>query len=172
MRYLLIAVLTLFSLFTFSQNRKNYLFRICEEEICELGTPSGYVNSIGDTIIYFGQYYYCYTDTIKDYGIVLDTNGHYKAIDNQGNYLYDVKWFDNGPDEVSEGLFRIILNGKTGYANEKGQIVIEPQYECTTPFKNGKARVTYKCNLMDSGEHKVMTSDSWFYIDKKGTIIE
>jgi 3D (Asp-Asp-Asp) domain-containing protein len=146
----------------------DYLVRICEEDPCELGTPSGYINNAGDTVISFGRFNYCYTDTIKHYGIVLDTNGVCIAIDNSGQYLYDVLWVDNGPDNLVEGLFRIRINGEIGYANELGNIVIDPQFACATAFENGRAKVTHHCNLVSDGEHKAMVSDTWFYIDKAG----
>lgn len=172
MEFLPLNIILFASILAFGQTNDDQLIRICEDEFCELGTPSGYVNTRGDTIIQIGRFYYCYTDTITDYGIVLDKNGVCKAIDKSGNYLYDVKWYDNGPDYPSEGLFRIIIDGKTGYANGKGKIIIEPQFACTNPFKNGKAKVTYECDLVDDGEHKIMKSDSWFYIDKTGHKID
>lgn len=53
-------------------------------------------------------------------------------------YLYD-----NGPDYLSEGLMRIQdSSGKIGYADEKGEIVISPQFAFGYPFKNGHAKVT------------------------------
>lgn len=152
--------------------KENYLTRICEDKICEIGTPCGYINSKGDVIIPIGQFYSCYSDTITDFGIVLDKNSVYKAIDNTGQYLYDVKQYDNGPDAISEGLFRIIINGKTGYANEQGEVIIEPKYACTTPFENGQAKVSNKCDFVDDGEYKIMKSENWFYINKKGEKID
>ncbi len=149
-----------------------YLTRFCSEEPCELGTPSGYVNAFGDTIIPYGRYNYCYTDTIRNFGIVLDSNGTCLAIDVEGNYLYDVKWFDNGPDHIVEGLFRVILNDQIGYADAQGNIVIAPQYTCAEPFNQGRAKVTYSCELIDDGEYQTMKSASWFYIDHTGNKIE
>ncbi len=172
MTYLLFNIILFISITGIVQARDDYLIRICEDESCELGTPSGYVNTKGDTIIPIGQFYYCYADTIKNFGFVLDTNRVCKAIDKNGKYLFDVKWYDNGPDYFSDGLFRIIINEKIGYANEKGEVIIEPQFACTTPFENGKAKVTYDCNLVNDGEYKIMESDNWFYIDKKGNKIE
>jgi len=154
------------------QSIDNFLFRICEDENCELGTPTGYVDSKGDTIIPLSYYYYCYTDTLKNFAVVLDKNGICKAIDKTGNILYEVKWFDNGPDYLSDGLFQIIIDGKTGYANKKGEVVINPAYSCTTPFKNGKAKVSYDCELVEEGEFTRMKSEGWFFIDKKGNKIE
>ncbi len=147
------------------------LFRIYNGDRYELGVPSGYVNQKGDTVISIGKYFYCFLDTVITYAIVADTgkdNSVPYAIDQNGNRLYEVYWVDNGPDIIEEGLFRIKRNGKIGFANTKGEIVIPPQFDCAEQFKNGKAKVTYDCVLIKEGEHTLMKSNSWFYINKTG----
>jgi hypothetical protein len=57
----------------------------------------------------------------------------------------------------SSGLFPIIQNGKVGYINKKGEIVINPQFDLAFPFSEGMAAVR-------SGER-------WGYIDKTGKIV-
>lgn len=153
---------------SFAQPNKNYLLRFPSGESYEFGDPAGYINQKGDTIVPVGQYTFCYSDTITNFGFVLDKNGTCKAINNKGKYLYDVKFYDNGPDYISDGLFRIVLNGKTGYANEQGKIVTKPQFSCAEAFENSKAKVTYNCELIQDGEYKLMKSDTWFFINKKG----
>jgi hypothetical protein len=147
------------------------LFRVYKDDFCELGVPSGYVNQKGDTIIPIGKYQYCFIDTVTTFAIVGDNSGIY-AIDQKENRLYEVYWFDNGPDYIKDGLFRIKRNGKIGYANTDGKIVIEPQFDCANAFENGKAKVTFKCELKKVGEHTTMKSDNWFYIDQTGKKIE
>jgi hypothetical protein len=147
------------------------LIRVYNGDLYELGVPSGYVNQKGDTVIPIGKYQYCFLDTVTTHAIVGDKSGFY-AIGQKGNRLFDVYWFENGPDYLKDGLFRIKRNGKIGYANTKGEIVIEPQFDCANPFENGKAKVTFDCELQKVGEHTVMKSDNWFYIDKKGEKIE
>ena len=143
------------------------LFRICKDDLYELGVPSGYVNQKGDTIIPIGKYQYCFLDTATTYAIVGDHSGVY-AIDQKERRLYEVYWFDNGPDDLRDGLFRIKRNGKIGYANTTGEIVIEPQFDCANAFENGKAKVTFECELKKVGEYTTMKSDNWFYIDQTG----
>jgi WG containing repeat len=83
--------------------------------------------------------------------------------------LYEVFPFDNGPDYPSEGLIRVVKNGKIGYANAKTYtLVIAPQFDCAFPFENGKAKVSYNCKTLKDGEHNIWTSDTWQYVDKKG----
>ena len=44
-------------------------------------------------------------------------------------------------DPFSEGLARVLLNGKWGFINKKGAEVIPPQYEDAISFEDGLARV-------------------------------
>lgn len=133
----------------------------------------GYKNQFGDTIIPLGKYTLCYTDTLKTFAIVLKPDFGFVAIDRQENILYKVYPFDNGPDYESEGLFRIIINDKIGFADaETGKIVIKPQFGCASPFENGTAKVALECKTQVEGEHSSWVSEHWFYIDKKGKKVE
>lgn len=134
----------------------------------EISEKSGYINLKGDTVIPIGYYLNCLTDTIKHIGFVLTEAHQFVAINQNGEQLFEVYTYDNGPDYISDGLFRIIKNNKIGYADKWGKIIIKPQFECTTPFENGEAKVAYKCQLIEDGEHSIMESDHWIYIDKKG----
>lgn len=127
-----------------------------------------YLNQKGDTVIHQNQYAYCFNDTIRHYGCVMTTDNICMAIDKNGREMYQVFWYDNGPDYLSEGLFRMLENGKIGYANEFGKVVILPQFECADSFENGRARVTKKCKLIPEGEYTRRESSEWFYINKQG----
>jgi hypothetical protein len=152
-------------------NSTDTLFRVFKGDLYELGVPSGYVSENGDTIIPIGKYQFCFLDTVTKYAIVGDSSGFY-AIDQNENRLYEVHWFDKGPDYLQDGLFRIKRNGKIGYANTNGEIIIKPQFDCANPFENGKAKVSFDCELQKDGEHNTMISNNWFYIDKTGKKIE
>jgi len=135
----------------------------------------GYVNQKGDTIIPLGKYAICFTDTLKGYAIVSssDFSSGLIAIDKKEQVLYQVFNFDNGPDYISEGLFRIIKDGKIGYANgETGKIVIEPCYCGAMPFEDGVAKVAYSCQKLIYGEHYSWVSNEWFYINKFGESVD
>ena len=144
----------------------------CENGYCEFGTPCGYINQEGDTIISIGKYNGCYTNSFTHFAIVSDANSGLIAIDPKENVLFHVHVFDNGPDNVHDGLFRIWKGSKTGFANLKGEIVIELQYECADFFKNGRARVTENCTITKDGEYHAMNSDTWYYIDTLGNRID
>lgn len=138
----------------------------------ELGMPFAYLNQRGDTIIPVNRFTHSFSDTIITYGIVIEKNGDQSdiiGINQNGQRLYEVYWFDNGPDYISDSLFRIKQNGKIGFANTKGQVVIKPEFQCAYPFENGRAKVTYDCKLVSDGtEHYTMKSSSWFFINKEG----
>ena len=86
--------------------------------------------------------------------------------------LYEVLPFDNGPDYVGEGVFRIIENNKIGFADARtGKIVIPPQFDCAFPFENGTAKVSTDCTSQMNGEHEIWESEKWFYIDKTGKTV-
>lgn len=133
----------------------------------------GYRNLDGEMIIPYGKYGICYTDKFQNYAIVLKKGRGLIAIDRNENELYQVLVFENCPDDFSEGLFRIVIDGKIGYADSiSGKIVIEPKFECARPFQNGIAKVSNHCEERPSGEYKVWVSNSWYFIDKLGVAIK
>ncbi|MBN2774857.1 MAG: WG repeat-containing protein [Prolixibacteraceae bacterium] len=151
-------------------NHKNgFLVRFCLDENDE---NCGYVNYKGDTIIHAGKYAMCLTDTIRGMGVVLQPDAGFIGINNTGNFLFEIFNYDNGPDYLSEGLFRIIKNGKIGYADTTGKIRIRPKYDCAYPFENGKAKVSLNCLKSAVGEFTKWESSKWFCINKKGKKIK
>ena len=145
--------------------KNDYLIRVPQAEAYHAEDPYAYVNSKGDTIVPKDKYSFFYTDTIFDIGFVAKQGVGWIAINTQGEELFQVFNFDNGPDYVSEGVFRIVENGKIGFADEKGKIIISPQYPCAFPFEKGKAKVSLECHEIKEGEHSFWKSDHWFYID-------
>ena len=136
-----------------------------------LGDDFAYLNQRGDTIIPSGQYTLSFTDTLTHFAVV--GNGtELVAINAQGERLYEVYVYDNGPDYLEEGLFRILRNEQIGYADATGQVVIEAQFACAEPFRDGRARVALDCTLASDGEHTTMESEEWFYIDRSGRKID
>ena len=141
----------------------------------ELGEDFCYLNQKGDTVIPYGRFTHSFSDTIITFGIVVEKTGDRHdliGINQKGQRLYEIHWFDNGPDYIEEGLFRILRDGKTGFADTTGKIVIEPQFECAEMFVDGQAKVTFDCVLEKDLDHTIMKSDSWFYIDRKGLKIK
>lgn len=166
----LIFGITISLLFLACGSKKDdYLVKFHEGEFDEIGVPCGYLNSEGDTIIPLGKYYYCYTDTIRDFGMVIEKEtGKILGIDQNSTEIFEVFKYDNGPDYIESGLFRIIKNGKIGYANAVGKIMIEPTFDCAYPFEGDFARVSDRCETIKDGDHSIWQSEDWYQITKSG----
>ncbi len=154
------------------------LTAVTDEEFLQYGARVAFINYSGDTIIPFGKYAYYGTDTLIHYANVIklsndSTYGRQIAIDRNQRVLFDLVMFDNGPEPFSEGLTRILRNGRMGYANEYGQIVIPCIYDYATHFENGKAQVTFDAvEYNDIDEHRRVESDEWLEIDREGKRIK
>jgi hypothetical protein len=151
--------------------KDDYLLKFTDSD----GIGCGYVNTSGDTVIPLGKYYMCEIDTFRTYATVTMRKKGIVAIDRKQNILYSVFVYDNGADYIENGYFRIIKDGKIGYADSTGAVKIKPRYGCAFPFKNGKARVSINCRstIIDKADrHTSWESDNWFYIDKTGRPIK
>lgn len=145
------------------------------EPYLEVGVPVCYLNERGDTIVPYGKYRYCQTDTIKKIGFVYENkpkDARIICINDAGKELFYVFKYDNGPDYIQEGLFRIMdEDGLVGFADSLGNVIIEPQFKFAYPFKGGKAKATLKGERKvvpgSDGEKHYWESETWFYIDKK-----
>ena len=169
-RFFLLIILfySFLSSCTHTRPHDDYLVSFTDESTDQYG----YRDPKGATVIPPGKYTMCFTDTFRTYAVVLKPNTGFVAIDRQENVLYEVFPFDNGPDYVEEGFFRIIENNKIGFADARtGKVVIPPQFDCAFPFENGTARVSNDCTSRMDGEHKIWESEKWFYIDKTGKTV-
>lgn len=157
---------------------KGKLFAHTFEENLETGVPVCFLNEQGDTIVPFGKYKFCQINLVKNLVFAYENKQDTRIVclNGQGEELFYVFQYDNGPDKLREGLFRITdENGLIGFADSLGNIVIKPQFKFAFPFENGKAKVTF------SGESKVVPdskdekyywdSPDWYYIDTNGKIL-
>jgi len=157
---------------------KPLLIAITDEDYLQYGVNVAFINHNGDTIIPFGKYTYYGTDTLKYYANVIEHPndsvwGRRIAIDRSQNILFDLVSFDNGPDYFSEGLTRSQRNGKMGFSNKYGQIVIPCIYDFVKSFENGKAEVTINTTeYIDIDGPPHIESKEWFYINKQGEKIK
>lgn len=115
-------------------------------------------------------------------------NPHYlwMYVNRRGRVVISgVPSFDNWADEFSGGLVRTVVDGKYGFANRQGRIVIKPAYDWASPFDHGSAHACNHCRemcAMPGGavelqsvpggcDHRIMVGGEWFKIDKKGRIV-
>lgn len=100
------------------------------------------------------------------------SEGSWSYVNRQGEVAVSgVPTFDNGPDPFVDGLTRFQRNGKFGYANFDGSIVVPPTYEGALPFQGGYARVCSGCKLRVTPadqEHHTFEGGSWSCIATDG----
>ena len=79
---------------------------------------------------------------------------------------------DNWADGFHDGLVRIIKNGKYGFANQRGTVVISPVYDGALNFENRIAEVCRGCGCDDHhAEHCTLVGGEWFRIDTHGRVL-
>lgn len=143
---------------------------ICIDRI-EPHEQYAYINNDGDTIIPFGKYSICYTDTFCNLAIVTKSGVGFVGINRNEEVLFEVFPFDNGPDEPVEGLMRIINGEKIGYANTEGEIISAPRFDGAWSFSEGMAGVCSGCIKEQDGEYSYWTKGKWGFIDREGNLV-
>lgn len=81
---------------------------------------------------------------------------------------------DNWADSFHDGLVRIVQNGKYGFANRSGRVVIAPIYDGAMSFDMGRATVCNGCQnkcAQPDCEHHFFSGGEWFQVDTKGAIV-
>ena len=124
----------------------------CTEEcncLCE-----GYIDKTGAIVI---PPQFRDTDDFSEGLAHVETeDGEYVFIDTKGDVVlkfdfdYDTRWCHS----FSEGLVAVRIDGKYGYANKTGKIVIAPQFDEVYQFREGLA--------------SARTGSWWGFIDKTG----
>lgn len=117
------------------------------------------------------KYKMIFTENFNNFAIVVNLESKVVAINKNEELLYEVFVYDNGPDYINDGLFRIVKNGKIGFANEEGEIVINPTYDFADFFVKGYSIVNLGGEKIYHGENWSWAGGKWGVIDKKGEII-
>lgn len=95
------------------------------------------------------------------------------VYDRKGNFLYQPFLYDNGSDYFEEGVRRFVKNGKVGFADRNGKIVIEPIHDFVSQFNFGYASFCDGCDWEKTGdEHKAIVGGDWGIMNFKGEIIQ
>jgi hypothetical protein len=151
-----------------------------------------FINSEGDTIrkLDSGKYTFSFTDTFEIFAVFgMKGKKGWPAIDINENILFQVANIPAGeisPDVFIENKIRIVgEDGKFGFANEKGEIIIKPQFEIVSHFNNGHAIIAEDCEKRfwepDPGnehkehgdcEHYSLECKKYGFIDTAGVIIK
>lgn len=95
------------------------------------------------------------------------------VYDRKGNFLYTPFLYDNGPDYFVEGLRRFVKNGKIGFVDRNGKIVIEPQHGFATYFNYGYASFCDGCKWEKGQEgYKEAVGEKWGIMNTKGETVQ
>lgn len=137
----------------------------------------GFANSKGEIVIPADRFGHVYESRLDKITFVLFNDGPkgIYAINRKGEPLFEVFCIDNGPDYVREGVFRILKDGKMGFANMDGEVVIKPQFDFVWPFQEcgyaifcmGGKKVN--CNTLDN--HWRWEGGKRGIINKEGKIV-
>jgi hypothetical protein len=95
------------------------------------------------------------------------------VYDKKGNFLYRPFFYDNGADYFSEGVRRFVKNGKVGFVDRNGTIVIEANHDFASPFNYGYAAFCDSCDWEKTDdEHKAIVGGDWGVMNFKGEIVQ
>lgn len=180
--------LTLLSVLLFNIVTAQTKFKVVGTEIENWRNIYSLVDEYGKTlkVLDTAKYYISMNDDTLGYFAIFGKKNSpgWSAIDVNENILFQVfntSFGEPSPDYLIENKIRIIDNeDKIGFANEKGEIIIEPQFEIATSFYNGKAIIGKKCKKIPWGNHEDENGCHHYsiiceyqgYIDEKGTILK
>ena len=169
---IIITTLLLFiSMNIYAQDDKLYIYYYPNFE--DVDATLGYVDSSGKVVIPAGKYPYIFTAEFDKIAFVLlkDRKGVY-AIDRNEKILFQVCSYEIGTDIVSNGLFRIIENGKIGFANMNGEIVIKPRFQFVYPFQeNGFAIFCENGTWSMLDKYIPVIKGKWGVINRQGVVV-
>lgn len=118
---------------------------------------------VGETI--------CFDGVKKD--DVKEKNAWGHVYDKKGNFLYRPFFYDNGADYFSEGVRRFVKNGKVGFVDRNGTIIIKPEHDFATPFKYGYSSFCDGCDWEKTeDEHRAIVGGTWAVMNFKGEVVK
>jgi hypothetical protein len=126
----------------------------------------GFRNREGEIVI---PPVYAVVEPFTRFGVaaVADDSG-WVLLDISGRPLLRPFIFDNGPDPFSEDMARFVWNGRIGFFDRSGRIVIPAEYDFALPFSEAMAAVCIGCREEADGEYRTVRGGSWGFIDPKG----
>lgn len=92
-------------------------------------------------------------------------------INRAGEELLRPFVYDNGPDYPSEGLARFEDEGRIGFHDAAGRIIIPARWDFAEPFSEGRASVCMGCKRRAIGENYMMEGGEWGAINPRGELV-
>jgi len=184
MKYLFYLLTLLISLNNFGQTK----FKIKEVEAKNWKSIYYLVNEKGVTIkeLDTAKYVISLNDDKYKYFAVFMIKGEsgWAAINIDEKILfkvYNTSFGEPSPDEIIDNKIRIVGgNNKIGFADNKGNIIIKPQFEIATSFYKGRAIIGESCEKIPWNEHAKENDCQHYsivckrhgYINEKGITLE
>jgi hypothetical protein len=179
-----IYLFLIFIIYTSVSAQKQKL-HLCTKEFSDYTNEYYYLNKKNDTIIKLnrGEFNWVYSDSIQYFFTGFDTKlKKFVGRNLKNKYLFELYV---GPefdfDNLQENRIRITDSTELiGFANEKGKVIIKPQFYIATRFSNGYAIFGKECKKEDWEKEK-HDSDCNHYsivckihgvINRNGKIIE
>jgi hypothetical protein len=128
----------------------------------------GYRNTRGDEVI-SPRFFQARDFSTDGIAAVVDESG-WVYIDRTAAPLVRPVVVDNGPDYFSEGLARCIQDGRIGFFDARGQVVIEPRLDFALPFSESRAGFCEGCREQREGEYTRRVGGKWGFIDRAGAV--
>jgi hypothetical protein len=115
---------------------------------------------------------------MKPFSLLAEKNE--KSEKNTSGYVYDRKGnfyqpylFDNGADYFSEGVRRFVKNGKVGFVDRYGKIIIQPGHDFASSFNYGYAVFCDGCDWEKTDdEHPAIVGGTWGVMNTKGETVQ
>ncbi|MDR6131175.1 MULTISPECIES: WG repeat-containing protein [Chryseobacterium] len=175
----ILVVTLLIPMIAFSQKKESLMYFKTKDSLV------GVKNSAGEVIVPAQFKIFSYLKNgqpVKEETIYFDgpkkdevpeKNAWGYVYDRKGNFLYRPFFYDNGADYFSEGVRRFVKNGKVGFADRNGKIVIQPEHDFVSPFRYGYAAYCDGCDWEKTEEeHKAIVGGTWGVMNFKGETVQ
>ena len=124
------------------------------------------------TIIIFT--YVAASNLMSPVGMAQKKTSQWGYINKTGKIVIGLQ-FDEA-DSFSEGLARVVFDGKSGYINKTGKMVIRPQFDEANSFSEGLAVVNIGGSYQEKKDSaatkpRIFGGGKWGYINKTGKMV-
>jgi len=133
----------------------------------DAGGLHGFKDGAGRIVI-GARYRFAYEFSKEGIAAAIDLAGRPVFIDTTGAVKAEAYRFDNGPDYFSSGRARVVANGKVGFIDERGVLVVTPRWDGATAFCGKVALVCNGCTRGTGDDADVLSGGVWGAIDPKG----
>ncbi|NIF04658.1 WG repeat-containing protein [Chryseobacterium sp. Tr-659] len=174
--------LSLIPILAFAQKKDALSYFISKDSLVgvknqkgEIIIPAQFINLTGlknGEIIEDGSHTIFFDGSLADRDKI-EKNSWGVVFDRKGNLLYQPYSYDNGADYFSEGVRRLVKNGKVGFADRNGKVVIEAKHDFVSPFNYGYAEFCDGCDWEKTNEeHRSIVGGQWGIMNVKGQTVQ